>query len=114
MRLSTLCRVAFFLALVVVAGACLAPVAWFGFELADYDKPLHLAAYFALALLAALGWPRWRVAALLGLPLAGLAVEAAQSATGRSFEWGDALANAGGIGIAVALSFVVTRFLDRG
>jgi len=114
MRLSTLCRVAFVLALVVVAGVSLAPMAWLGFRLDGYDKPLHLAAYFALAMLAALGWPRWRVAALLGLPLAGLAVEAAQSATGRSFEWGDALANAGGIGIAVALSFVVTRFLDRG
>lgn len=113
MSLRTLCRLAFVLALLVVAGASLVPMAWLGFRIDGYDKPVHLAAYFALAMLAALGWPRWRVAALLGLPLAGLALEAAQSATGRSFEWGDALANAGGIGIAVALSFVVTRWLER-
>ena len=113
MSLSALCRIAFALALVVVAGASLVPDAMTDLKLADYDKSLHMAAYFALALLAAMGWPRWRVAALLGLPLVGLGVEVAQSATGRSFDWADALANAGGIGVAVALSFVFTRWMER-
>jgi len=113
MRVRTLCRVAFALALLVIAGASLAPMAVVGFALDTYDKPAHLAAYFALALLAAMGWPRWRTVVLIGLPLVGLAMEAAQGATGRSFDWVDALANAGGIGVAVALSFVFTRWMDR-
>ena len=107
------CRIAFLAALALLAGISLAPEGLLRIDLGGYDKQAHLAAYFVLAMFAALGWPAWRAAALIGLPLAGLALEAGQSATGRDFDWGDALANAAGIGLAVALSAALTRRLDR-
>jgi len=114
MSLRLFSRVAFGIALIVVIGASLLPMAWMTDGWPGYDKVWHLTGYFALAILAAVGWPRWRGAALIGLPLVGLGLEVAQNATGRQFDWGDALTNAAGIGIAVALSTVVARLLDRG
>ena len=79
-----------------------------------WDKLAHLGAYFLLAFLAALGWPRWRGVALVGLPLVGLALEAAQTLSpARTFSWTDALANAAGIGLAVAATAILTRWLGR-
>ncbi len=80
-----------------------------------YDKIAHLGMYFVLAFFAALGWPQWRGVALIGLPLVGLALEAAQTLTpAREFSWADVFANAAGIGLAVAVSAAITRWLDRG
>jgi len=113
MSIRLVCRIGFFIALTGIIGGSLVPDAMTELRIADYDKVTHLAAYFALAMLAALGWPRWRGVALVSLPLIGLALEAGQSATGRNFEWTDALANAAGIGIAVAISAILTSWLSR-
>lgn len=112
MTLSRMCRYGFFAALVLVIASSLAPGAWFDPYVRGHDKLVHLAGYFILAMLAAMGWPRWRGAALIGLPLTGLALEVAQTSTGRGFEWMDVLSNAAGIGIAVALSAALTRRLS--
>jgi len=113
MRIDLLCRIGFLVALLLIIGGSLAPEAWLTYDLADYDKLLHLAGYFALAMMAALGWPRWRGAALVGLPLVGLALEVAQTSIGRNFDWKDALTNAAGIGVAVAASAALTRWLAQ-
>ncbi len=113
MRGSFACRVGFGLTLAVVVGGSLVPEGVVDIDLTGIDKIVHLAAWFGLALLAALGWPRWRGLALIGLPLVGLALEVAQQGAGRDFDWLDALANAAGIGLAVALSAVITRLLAR-
>lgn len=85
-----------------------------GFSMGSWDKIVHFGAWFALAFFAALGWPKWRGLALVGLPLVGLALEVVQMMTPtRGFSWFDALANAAGIGIAVAVSAMLTRWLER-
>ncbi len=110
---SRACRIGFGLTLAVIVMGSLMPEGTVDINLTNYDKIVHLAAWFGLALLAALGWSRWRGLALVGLPLIGLGVEVAQQSVGRDFEWADALANAAGVGLAVALSAVVTRWLAR-
>jgi len=107
-------RVAFFVLLATILVGSLMPEARLGFSFGSWDKIAHFGGWFALAFFAALGWPRWRGLALVGLPLVGLALEVAQTATpDRQFSWLDALANAAGIGIAVAISAGLTRWFDR-
>ncbi len=114
MSLKTLSRVAFGLALAAVVAISLLPVPGLGFMQGNgHDKVAHLVGYCALAMLAALGWPRWRGAILVGLPVFGFAMEVMQGEVGRRFEWADALMNAVGIGIAVALATAVTRWMER-
>lgn len=114
MSLGLLSRWAFFVALGVIIGGSLAQNPGLPSQVARYDMLLHMAGYFSLALLAGIGWPRRRGLALVGLPLFGLALEVAQSATpARSFSWMDALANAVGVGLAVALCAMLMHWLDR-
>ena len=73
------------------------------------DKFLHFAGYCGLAFFAALSFAARRrgVVAALSMIVLGVGVEFAQllSPT-RTFEWGDAVANAGGVlcGMAAALA----------
>jgi len=114
MTLRLACRIGFFIALVAVVAGSIVPGAWLGGPVLQNDKLTHMAGYFALAMLAAMGWPRLRGAALVGLPLLGLALEAVQTLTpARGFSWLDAGANAAGIGLAVAASAVLTRWITR-
>jgi hypothetical protein len=110
---SRACRFGFALTLAVIVAGSLVPEGALDLDLTGIDKIVHLAAWFGLALLASLGWPRWRGLALVGLPLVGLGLEVAQQGAGRDFDWLDALANAAGIGLAVALSAVISRRLER-
>lgn len=113
-RLHLVCRIGFFVALVAVVAGSIVPNAWLSGSVPPNDKLTHMAGYFALAMLAAMGWPRLRGLALVGLPLLGLALEGAQTLTpARSFSWLDAGANAVGIGLAVAVSAVLTRWITR-
>lgn len=108
------CRIGFFIALVAVIAGSLVPNPWLSGHVPQNDKFTHMAGYFALAMLAAMGWPRFRGLALVGLPLLGLALEAAQTLTPtRGFSWLDAGANAVGIGLAVAMSALLTRWITR-
>ena len=109
MSLRLVCRIAFFLVLAVMVGASLARNHHVVMAIGAYDKPAHLIVYFALALLATMGWPRRRRMILVILLVGGLVLEVAQNAIGRSFDWLDALANVVGVGLAAAL----TRWLDR-
>ena len=109
------CRSLFLVALLTVALASLLPEGTVGAIPRPWDKVAHFGAWFLLAALAALGWPRWRGLALVGLPLAGLTMEAAQALTpAREFSWADALANAAGVGVAVTATAALTSWLDRG
>ncbi len=107
-------RIGFYVALAGIAVGSLAPGDSLSFHLGGgSDKLVHLGGYFALALMAAMGWPRWRGVALVGLPLLGLALEMVQILDPmRMFSWADALANAIGIGMAVAASAALTRWLQ--
>lgn len=86
-----------------VALGCLLPARWL--PLLPHDKLLHFIAFAGLSTLALLiepAWPR-RVAWLLGLLLAGLAIEILQKLVpGRSFCWRDMGANTAGIAAATA------------
>lgn len=107
-------RLGFVVGLVAVIIGGLASERQLGVSFDGIDKLVHFAAFFALALLGALGWPARRGLFLLALPLVGVALEAAQTfSPTRSFEWGDALANSAGVGFAVAVSVAVTRWLAR-
>ena len=107
-------RLAFLVMFAVIVVVSVLSERRLGFSIGHWDKHVHFAGWFVLAFFAALGWPRWRGLALVGLPLVGLALEAAQTMTpARSFSWLDALANAAGIGIAVAISAVLTRWVER-
>lgn len=107
-------RLTFFVLLTVIVFGSLLSERRLGFTVGDWDKIAHFGGWFALAFFAALGWPRWRGLALVGLPLVGLALEVAQTMTpARQFSWLDALTNAAGIGIAVSVSAVLTRWFDR-
>jgi VanZ family protein len=99
--------------LAIIAGSLLLSDAAVPDEISSRDKTVHLVAYFGLGLLAALGWPRWKGVALIGLPLVGLAVEVAQRQVGRHFDWGDALANAAGIGAGVTVAALIVSLLER-
>ncbi len=107
-------RFAFAVLLVIVAFGSVLSGNSLGFTVGSWDKIIHFSGWFALAFFAALGWPAWRGLALVGLPLVGLALEVAQTITPtREFSWLDAFANAAGIGVAVAVSAMLTRWLDR-
>ncbi|MDN4035475.1 VanZ family protein [Massilia sp. YIM B02443] len=90
---------------VAAAGAvvlgCLLPARWL--PLLPHDKLLHFVAFAGLSTLALLIEPAWagRVLWLLGLLLAGLAIEILQKLVpGRSFCWRDMGANTAGIAAA--------------
>ncbi|AWL06102.1 VanZ family protein [Massilia oculi] len=86
-----------------VALGCLLPARWL--PLLPHDKLLHFIAFAGLSTLALLiepSWPR-RAVWLLGLLLAGLAIEILQKLVpGRSFCWRDMGANTAGIAAATA------------
>ena len=86
-----------------VALGCLLPARWL--PLLPHDKLLHFVAFAGLSTLALLiepAWPR-RIVWLLGLLLAGLAIEILQKLVpGRSFCWRDMGANTAGIAAATA------------
>ena len=91
----------FVAALAVVSVGCLMPAGWL--PTLPNDKLLHFVAFAGLTILAAPlapDWARlWRW--LLGLALAGLAIELLQKLVpGRSFCWRDLGANLAGIGTA--------------
>jgi VanZ family protein len=99
----------FFLgAITLISAGCLAPAGWL--PILPHDKWLHFIAFCGLTLLAgriAPDWPHLQFW-LLGLVLAGLAIEVLQHyVPGRSFCWRDMAANAAGIATAVALTFLL-------
>jgi VanZ family protein len=70
------------------------------------DKVLHFCAYLALSLLPVLGFKDRRLGLKAGLSmfLLGLLMEAGQHfSPGRAVEFGDVLANAGGVGCGTLL-----------
>lgn len=92
---------------VVVAVMSLLPgdeLARIGFKIYN-DKVYHGIAYFSLAMLLALGWPRWRLWAIWGLAfLFGAGIEVAQGMTpSRSFDVWDMAANGTGALLALVL-----------
>lgn len=95
--------IVFVAAAVAVALGCLLPARWL--PLLPHDKLLHFIAFAGLSTLALLiepAWPR-RIVWLLGLLLAGLAIEILQKLVpGRSFCWRDMGANTVGIAAATA------------
>ncbi len=114
MSLRTLSRFAFAIALLALLFGSLVSERQLGFSVSGYDKVVHIAGYFALAILGALGWPQRRMIFLLALPLLGVGLEAAQTLTpDRQFSWQDALANGAGIGLGVAFSVWLTRWTER-
>ncbi len=114
MTLRTLSRFAFAVALLVLVAGSVVSEKQIGFSVRGYDKIVHFAGYFALAILGALGWPKRRIFFLLALPLLGVVLEAMQTLTpDRQFSWQDAFANAAGIGLGVAFSVWFTRALER-
>lgn len=74
---------------------------------ASSDKLNHVMAFFALGVLLRLGWPRLRLVlalfALLGL---GLMIEVLQHFIGRDAAFGDLLADAIGLLLAVAATSI--------
>ncbi|USX21917.1 VanZ family protein [Oxalobacteraceae bacterium OTU3REALA1] len=88
-------------ALAAVSIGCLLPAGWL--PTLPNDKLLHFVAYGALTLLAlpmVASWRQW-ILCLLGLLLAGAAIELLQNLVpGRSFCWRDLAANAAGIAVA--------------
>ena len=91
----------FITAMAAVALGCLLPAAWL--PTLPNDKLLHFGAYAGLALLAGgvAHGPLQLAAWLLGLLLAGWAIELLQNLVpGRSFCWRDLAANAAGIAAA--------------
>ncbi|MCY7315874.1 MAG: VanZ family protein [Rubrivivax sp.] len=111
-RFQRLCRLAL--------GLLMAVVSWLAFRPADApdlvlhaDKLRHLAAFGALAAVAALGWPpgRWQQAAIaLGLLAYGLAIELIQSQLPtRSASAADWLADAVGVGCGLLLARTLRR-----
>ncbi|ALK99807.2 MULTISPECIES: VanZ family protein [unclassified Massilia] len=97
--------IVFLAAASTVALGCLLPSHWL--PLLPHDKLLHFIAFAGLSTLALRIEPAWplRTVWLLGLLLAGLAIELLQKLVpGRSFCWRDMGANAAGIA-ATALVF---------
>jgi VanZ family protein len=75
------------------------------------DKIQHFSAYLTLSLLAGLAAPAVRRAALYAvlLALAGYGLEWVQPLVGRSYDLGDALANALGCLAGFGLALLLTR-----
>jgi VanZ family protein len=97
--------IVFLAAAVAVALGCLLPARWL--PLLPHDKLLHFMAFAGLGTLALRIEPAWnlRLLWLLGLLLAGLAIELLQKLVpGRNFCWHDMRANTAGIA-AAALVF---------
>jgi VanZ family protein len=77
-----------------------------------WDKSNHVLAFFTLALLAGLGWPRVRwVLPALGLIGYGVGIEAIQHLVGREAALADVLADA--IGVAVCRALMLLPALQR-
>jgi len=98
-------RVLFLIAMIAIAIGALGTETSLGFSLKGIDKLVHLGAFFLLALLGALGWPRYRALFLIGLPVLGVAIEALQTLVpSREFSLLDAVMNGIGVGVGVTLS----------
>jgi VanZ family protein len=96
--------IVFLAAASAVALGCLLPAHWV--PLLPHDKLLHFIAFAGLSTLALHIEPAWhlRVLWLLGLLLAGLAIELLQKLVpGRSFCWRDMRANTAGIAAATLI-----------
>jgi len=97
--------IVFLAAATAVVLGCLLPARWL--PLLPHDKLLHFIAFAGLSALALHiepAWP-WRAVWLLGLLMAGLAIELLQKMVpGRSFCWRDMGANTAGI-LAATLVF---------
>jgi VanZ family protein len=93
--------IVFLAAAIAVALGCLLPARWL--PLLPHDKLLHFVAFAGLSALALRIEPAWglRTVWLLGLLLAGLAIELLQKLVpGRTFCWRDMGANTAGIAAA--------------
>lgn len=103
--------IVFVAAACAVALGCLLPARWL--PLLPHDKLLHFIAFAGLSTLALLIEPDWsrRLVWLLGLLLAGLAIELLQKLVpGRSFCWRDMGANTAGIA-AATLAFGLIKVI---
>lgn len=102
-----------FAALIVVVTATLLPSTIKEIPVGHTDKLLHFAAYFGLGALGGTGWPDQRVKLLVLMPLFGLALELVQGGmvTGRYFDSLDAVANAVGAFVGVAVSFALRQLV---
>lgn len=92
-----------------VSAGCLVPARWL--PPLRHDKLLHFLAFGGLALLAGRMAQDFTEQALwlLGLVLAGLAIEMLQNLVpGRKFCWRDMAANVAGIGVAAVVSALLT------
>ena len=70
----------------------------------SYDKFNHILAFFALALLLRLGWPRFPIPyGVSGLLALGVGIEIVQYFIGRDAALGDVVADAIGIMLALAV-----------
>jgi VanZ family protein len=101
--------IVFMAAACAIALGCLLPARWL--PPLPHDKLLHFVAFAGLSTLALLIEPAWglRLVWLLGLLLAGLAIEILQKLVpGRSFCWRDMGANTAGIA-ATTLAFALLQ-----
>ncbi|MBV8971094.1 MAG: teicoplanin resistance protein VanZ [Sphingomonadaceae bacterium] len=111
----TLRRWLFVAVLAFVLAAALVP----GNEAPDLghgDKVNHIAAFVALAVLAAWAWPRARLLAVLAaLSALGGAIEGLQAlpAIARDAEWADWIADTAAAGVALAAVALVRRAFAR-
>jgi hypothetical protein len=87
-----------------------APMKWVG-ETGISDKVLHFGAYLVLAGIPVYGFARPRgVRWALAMIALGAALELAQKLVpGRSFEWGDMLANTAGVLTGMAAGWVARK-----
>lgn len=101
--------------------AALALCFWFAFTpptdvIAASDKSQHVAAFFTLTLLAAIGWPKWSAVYIaLGLSALGVAIELVQMlpAVGRDGDWHDWVADLVGIASALVAVAIARRAFGR-
>ena len=101
--------IVFMAAACAITLGCLLPARWL--PPLPHDKLLHFIAFAGLSTLALLIEPAWglRLVWLLGLLLAGLAIEILQKLVpGRSFCWRDMGANTAGI-TATTLAFALLQ-----
>ena len=108
-----LTRIIFILALLVLTYNSVRPVTSMG-GIPNFDKVLHAAAYFVLAVLLAMAAPRMRLTWIVILPcLYGGGLEIAQSlmASGRTGSLYDMAANIAGAGFAGLVWWFIAYFL---
>ena len=107
-RWRRLSRIAFLVCLLAVFYLALAPKPVF--TGADSDKVNHILAFFTLAALLRLGWPRQRLAialsALVGL---GALIEVLQYFVGRDAAFGDLLADTVGLLLGAAAARIFAQ-----